>query len=182
MRLNFVRLAAAVLLTVAGGAAIARDSGIFVGASAGYSDLEADDRVAGFEFDLDDGDFGYKVFGGYRINDWFGFEAGYVDFGESEGRNSLGKFSVDLSGWDAFLVGSLALGPFEVFGKAGGIYWDAESKLAQFSDDDNGGDFALGVGGALNLGSVGLRAEIEYFDISDVDTLLLYTVGLTITF
>jgi SNF2 family DNA or RNA helicase len=38
------------------------------------------------------------------------------------------------------------------------------------------------LGGALNLGSVGLRAEIEYFDISDVDTLLLYTVGLTITF
>ena len=62
---------------------------------AATSALAADDKTAWnaglaatfaeYSFDsnqLDDNSAGFKVFGGYRFNKWFGLEAGYYDFGD----------------------------------------------------------------------------------------------------
>lgn len=111
------------LLAVAGlgsaGAAIAQDGGYFYGGvGIGQSRANIDDtRIAnsllgaGLTMDSirsDEKDTGYRLFGGYQFNRWFGVEAGYFRLGEFgfnatttpagtlDGRIKLHGFNLDL--------------------------------------------------------------------------------------
>ena len=76
-------LAATALAAILGTtSAYAVDNGIYVGASVGDSSVDIDQEG----FDIDDSATGYKVNVGWRILDWAGVEANYVDLGEVEGE------------------------------------------------------------------------------------------------
>jgi hypothetical protein len=184
---SLAALAVAALLTFAGHSAMAADTGFYIGGSLGIAfiesegDLNIGDRVE--DFDLDDDDFSWKAFVGFQFLPWLAVEGGYVDFGEVDGATPGGTVTTGVDGWNAFVVGTLPVGPVDVFAKLGRIWWNVDVDFDDVLDDldesfdTDGSDWAYGVGAAFNLGPLGLRAELELFDVDDVDDAYLLSVG-----
>jgi len=156
----------------------AKDSGLYIGAGIGSGSVEASE--SGFSFD--ESDFAWKVFGGFTLGSWLGVEGSYVDFGSSSGIvTGTTTAKSDVTGFDAFGIVGLPIGPVRAFAKLGGIYWDSEFKLNNGSSNkDDGFDVGGGVGLEFSLFSIAVRAEVEYFDA--LDGLYLGTIGATWTF
>lgn len=162
-------------------AATDNPSGPYVGAGWGQFNLNVDhfDQVDdAFEEVFDADDNAWKVFGGWRFNPYVAVELDYIDFGgpEDEVRSSgsSGDYRVELSGLAPYLVGTLPLGPVELFGKLGYYYYDVDLGLdlddADFDSSHSGNDFAYGVGvGFTVLERLYLRAEYEKVDLDFAD-------------
>lgn len=168
--------AAAGLIWSAG--ASAKDEGFYLGASAGVASVEVEES----DVEFDESDFAWKVFGGYQFNGLFAVEGGYVDFGnpDKDYGDLIGNVDVDVTGFDLFGVVGLPLGPVRAFGKLGGVFWDADVNTDFGSGSDDGTELAAGVGLEFEIFGLGLRGEVEYFDVED--GIYLYTVGATFTF
>jgi len=166
------------------GSALARDDGFFLGASLGYTVLEDDINwsAGDRELSFDESDTGYKIFAGFR---WgiLGVEGGYVDLGNPSGSTDGIEIESDLNGFDLFGMIILPIGPFDLFGKVGGFVWDHDIEVGDTKiRGDDGTDLAAGLGAALNIGSFGIRAEFEYFDVDRVDNAYMLSAGLVYTF
>jgi OOP family OmpA-OmpF porin len=138
----------------------------YVGGSYGDASIEID--TSGFEFD--DSDSGWKLYAGYRFLKFFGVEGSYVDLGAP----SEGSVEVETTGWDAFGVGVLPLGPIELFAKAGAVSWETDVSGA---GSDDGTDAAYGIGVGFSLKKIAFRLELEQFDVEDTDTVQMASVG-----
>ena len=162
----------------------AKESGFYIGASLGSGTAQAKGTIpGGGDFSFDESDFAWKLYGGYTLGSWLGFEGGYVDLGSASGSVSpTVSAKSDFSGLDVFVIAGLPIGPVRIFGKLGGIYWDNEVKFDDGSPavDDDGFDVGGGLGLELSLFSVAIRAEVEYFDA--LDDVYLATIGATWTF
>ena len=167
----------ALIGTLAVSPAMAEDA--YLGLSAGESQLDdvCDDieNAVGAAADCDDTDTAGKVFGGWKLTDWFGLEASYVDLGEAEVEVLGTSAGIEADGFGLSAVGFLPLNEnFDLFAKAGAYNWDVEttgtSALAAGLDDDSGTDATYGVGARLGLNeNVALRAELERYEIEDYD-------------
>ena len=185
-----VFLIIAFALAAAAAPASAVDNGFYIGGSLGGSSLDVrdvDDDIG--DIDFSDGDTAYKLFAGYRFLSFLAVEAGYVDFGDPAdlvGDIDQIDVQIGVSGWDAFALGILPVGPVDVFGKLGVISWDADISAAFEDlvdrDSDSGTDVAYGLGVALTLGSFAIRIEGEMFDVDGADELYMLSVGATFTF
>ena len=173
MRLLKSTLPALILCTMASTAYA--ESGWYLGASLGNSEVGFQDTDTS-SIDVDDSDTGFKITTGLKFT-ILAAEASYIDFGKIEGANS----SIEVSGFDAFAVMSMGLGPVEAFGKLGGFVWDAEGEYsvddAVSSFEDDGFSPAIGLGVGFNLGDMGVKAEYEYFDIDEFDKISMLSVG-----
>ena len=154
----------------------------YVGASAGKTNLQDDDLGGSFNSSATT----YKVFAGFRFMKFFGIEGGYVDFGSTDDSDAGVDLSVDATAWDAFAVGVIPMGLFEVFAKAGYVRWSSDVKFSgatSGSSSDSGSDRAYGVGIALKLVKIlAIRAEYERFDVKDTDKADLASVGVAFRF
>jgi hypothetical protein len=171
-------------------AAIAADNGFYLGGSVGQTTTDFPGELSDL---IDDEDQGYKIVAGYRLLDWFGVEASYVDLGEVTQRvdfPDLSDFRLEQKGVDAFAVLFAELATFDLFAKAGLVQWDAEASFSSIfgnvSASEDGTDFAWGVGAQARLGSFAVRAEYERFEIDETDGLIgkpqLLSLGFTWTF
>ena len=164
--------------------ALAKKYGFFIGGSAGSGTVQAEGTLpGGGDFDFDESNFAWKIFGGYTLGSWLGIEGGYVDFGSGDGAvDSMGTTGKgDVTGLDLFGVVGLPIGPVRIFGKLGGIYWDSEVKFSDGTKlSDDGFDVGGGVGLELSLFAIAIRAEVEYFDA--VDDIYMASLGATWTF
>ncbi|MGD8414048.1 MAG: outer membrane beta-barrel protein [Candidatus Latescibacterota bacterium] len=153
----------------------------YIGASIGASfyDTSVED-VSGDDFKLDGNDFAWKVFGGVRTVRFLSAEGGYVDFGKIQDSEGSTALETKTTGWDLFAVGNIALGPIDVFGKAGIMWWRSDAKIEDEPFDVTGHDFTWGLGGALRLGGLGFRAEFERVELEGDDTLMMLTAGVTL--
>jgi len=165
-------------MLLAAGAAGAADNGIYIGASVGQSNVAIDNLSGISSADFKGDDTGYKLIAGIRPLDWLAVEASYVNFGKPEDTVAGTKVKAEGDGISAFAVGFLPVGPVDLFLKGGLINWD--SKLAGF--DENGTDFAYGVGAQFRILGLSLRAEYEIFDAKDVKDLNMLSIGVTYTF
>jgi opacity protein-like surface antigen len=151
----------------------AADNGIYVGGSVGQSGVHFDQRIDG-----------YKLIAGWRVLDWLAVEGNYVDLGSGSDKVAGEKINTDIHGVTLSALGFLAVGPVDVFARVGAVNWNADVKIpslgAKASDD--GTDFTYGVGAQFRLGSLSLRAEYERFEVSDINTVDLATLGVTWTF
>jgi hypothetical protein len=174
-------LFAAVLLTLPVLPAVAADNGFYLGGSVGQANLQIDDLTGGAlpDDDFDADDTAFKLIAGIRPLDWLAVEAAYVNFGEPSDEVAGFDLEADGDGISAFAVGFLAVGPVDLFAKAGLIAWDSKIEGGVF--DDDGSDLAYGVGAQFRVWGLALRAEYEKFEISDVD-LDMISVGVTYTF
>ena len=157
------------------------DDGFSVGASIGYANIKNDDPT----FDFDANDTGYKFFASYSFANYLGFEGAFIDFGEPS-DDVLGlPGKIDAEGYTLYAVGRLPLADsVELFGKAGVISWDADSIVdGALVGADDGDDLALGFGASWNAnGTLGLRAEYEWFDIPDADNVWMASLGFVLRF
>jgi len=161
------------------------ETGPFIGASVGTATVSADvpDPIdPGFaDINFDEDDFAWKVYGGYA---WdlpvldFGVELGYFDLG-SPSADVLGEtVGISVSGYSAFALAGVNLGPVGLFLKGGMASWDADLLIADLRGSDSGSDPAYGVGLRLTFASLEVRAEYEIFDVADADDVYMATLGL----
>jgi hypothetical protein len=157
---------------------MAADNGIYLGASLGQANVEAD-TIQGLP-KIDDEDTGFKFIAGIRPLDWFAVEASYVNFGEVKN----GPLSVEADGISAFGVFFVPVGPVDLFAKGGLITFENEVKFEDVGTltREDGTDLAYGVGVQFRLLSLGVRAEYEIFDIDDVEDANFLSIGVTYTF
>ena len=118
------------------------DEGFYLGGGVGQFNLKLDDFDQTDEAieQLDDDDTAWKAFVGWRMNPHFALEVAYVDFGRPSDRfetsGSSGDFRADISGFEPSIVGTIPLGPVELFGKIGYLFYDVDASL----DLDDGPD------------------------------------------
>ena len=166
------------------GSALAQGSadnqgGFYLGGGVGQFNLKLDDVDQTDEAieRLDDNDTAWKAFVGYRLNPYVSFEAAYVDFGRPSDRfdtaGSGGDFTAKVSGFEPSIIGTIPLGPVELFGKIGYLFYDVDASV----DLDNGPGFDsssseqdLTYGGGIGMVFFEhLNARLEYQRIdSDV--------------
>lgn len=179
-------LASGVVVTVLGASSLAHaDSGFFLGANVGSSsvsaELEDPNDPGGNDIDFDEGDFAFKVYGGFAFDlpiiD-LGVEIGYFDLGAPSVDVLSEELSIDVSGLSAFALAGVNLGPVGVFVKAGMASWDAELALADLRAAEDGSDPAYGVGLRFMLGSLEIRGEYEMIDVDDIDDIYMASAGI----
>ena len=168
------------------GSAFAAEPGFYLGASGGQSFINEEYNN---NIDIDDDATGWKAYLGYQFIPWLGVEAGYVDFGEYSSNNLFQgtNFDADVeaSAWEGFLVGTLPLGPVDLFAKVGAADLQAEVDTKNFgTEQDNDTQLAYGVGAAYNFGDGhwGLRVEAEGYDDNEVDDFYFVSAGITYRF
>ncbi|RTZ59572.1 MAG: hypothetical protein DSZ32_05045 [Gammaproteobacteria bacterium] len=141
-------------------------NGWYAGAGIGTSEYKHESPV-------DNTDMASRVYGGYQLNPYWGFEGGWVDLGNF----STTEHSFDINGLNVAGVGSYPIGKdFAVLGKAGVYRWDADG----FGKGTEG-MWGVGVKYKLNNG-LAIRAEAERFnDVrnEEIDTL---NIGAQYTF
>ncbi len=176
--------------------AVAADSGLYVGAGVGYASTDIKDDslfVAGATastLTTDDNSTGWKLFGGYRFNKYFGAEFGYVDLGKfSATRNvtapAVGAVSADIkaSGWTLDGIGSLPIGAdFSLYGRLGVIFSETKASAAAsgavvfppgVSPDQKASEanIKMGLGAQYDISQFFVRAEWErYFSLGKSNT------------
>jgi len=166
-------------------------SGPYVGAAAGRFDLKLDDfdDVGTAVHDITHSTHdSYRVDVGWRFAPFFALEADYVNFGDSHdsfvGSGSDGDYRLHLSGFAPFVVGTLPLGPIEVFAKGGYLFYNTNLTVDFHAPPDDvlqsshsRSDFIYGGGLGLTLiGHLNLNAEydrIRIVNARDSDALWL---------
>ena len=105
----------------------------------------------------------------------FGIEGGYVNFGSpSDDLLSLLPVKIEPTALDLFATLGFDIGPVGMFGYA---RWDVDIDVAGDNFSDEGHDPVYGVGARFNLWSLEIRGEYEIFDVSNVDDVTLWSVG-----
>jgi len=161
----------------------AADNGIYLGASVGQSGVQFDETFDGTKFDYDASATGFKAIAGWRFLDWLSVEANYVDLGSGDDTVQGQKIETDVNGVSLSAVGFLPIGPVDLFARVGAINWNADVSSPDFGKfSDDGTDLTYGVGAQFRVWSLGIRAEYEWFDVSDIDTVDMISVGVTWTF
>jgi hypothetical protein len=179
---KFVFSAVASALLFSATPAIAADNGVYLGGSIGQSGVEFDESLEGENFSFDASTTGFKAIAGWRFLDWLAVEGNYVDLGSGDDTIEGVKFESDVSGVSLSAVGFLPVGPVDLFARIGAINWDADLSAPGFSRSDDGTDLTYGIGAQFRVWSLGIRGEYEVFDVSDADTVDMYSVGVTWTF
>ena len=164
--------------------ALSADNGIYIGASVGQSGVQYDEDFEGENFSFDASATGFKAIAGWRFIDWLAVEANYVDLGSGD-DNVLGtRVESDVNGVSLSAVGFVPVGPVDLFARVGAVNWNADLEAPSLgvSASDDGTDLTYGVGAQFRVWSLSIRGEYEVFDISDADTVDMFSIGVTWTF
>jgi hypothetical protein len=165
-------------------------SGFYLGAGVGQFNVQIDDidQTDNAIERLDDDDAAWKAFAGYRINPYIALEGAYIDFGNpstrSEASGSSGDYRVQLQGFAPYVIGTIPLGPVELFGKIGYYFYDVDLRAdiddplrPDIDSSDSDEDLLYGVGiGATFFEHLNARLEYERIDsdvLDDADALWL---------
>ena len=174
-------LAAAAALWVSG--AQATDSGFYVGLGAGqanFQDQTSNPNGAG-TIDFNARDSSYKAFAGYRLSGLllfdFAGEVGYVNFG-SPSRTALGQnVEYKLDGGSAAGLLIFPLGPVDFYGKVGAIEAKLEKNIGGTTSSKSSTSPFYGAGVGLRVSKFSVRLEYEYFDVSNLNRLQMYSIS-----
>jgi hypothetical protein len=181
-----------IVLLVAAVPASADNKGFFVGGGLGKSNLEVSDffpelvNLRGSE-----NGFGFKLFGGYRFFEFLAVEAGYTDLGTQETWETSHlmfrhRVKVGVTGWNASAIGFLPLGSVDLFAKVGVMSWDANIAIGLVGSDEkeslSGTDMTFGLGIGFNFKHLFVRGEGEWYQIGDVDNVLMVSISLGYSF
>ena len=160
---------------------VENDEGFYVGGGIGQFNVKIDDVNETDEAiqTLDDDDNAWKAFVGWRMNPFFAVELAYIDFGGPNDRataaGSSGDFSVDLSGFAPYVIGTIPVGPVELFGKVGYYFYDVDASVdlddgPDFDSSSSEQDLLYGFGvGMTFFERLNARLEYEKIDSSFVD-------------
>jgi OOP family OmpA-OmpF porin len=161
--------------------AAAADNGFYLGASFAQSSIATGDLTP---INVEDDATGYKAFAGFRFLTFLAVEGAYRDFGDISAtpEGSTTSYGADVKGYDLQAVGFIPLGIADIFAKAGYFQWDADVNSGSISSSTDGSDPVYGAGVQFRLKSFCIRGEVEYFDVKDLDSLYMYSIGASYTF
>jgi OOP family OmpA-OmpF porin len=154
-------------------------SGFYLGVGVGRFNAGIDDvdDVDSTVDDWDEDDTAYKVFAGYRLNRFLGFEVDYINLGKPSGAVVPGvNVDTSVDGFAPYVVGTIPLGRFfEIYGRAGYYFYDATTRMTDALDnratfDEESEDFVYGGGIGASIGEkFNVRFEYEKFDLEGLD-------------
>lgn len=177
MRQTVIPTALAIALAGLAGAAQAAD-GLYAGA--GITRAQVDD-IFGRDADLRIHDTSWKAFLGFKFPLIpLGIETDYADLGSQSRSFGFFQSHADARAFSAFAVGYVPLPlPFiDLYGKAGAARWQLNGNSpGLFELDDNGTQFAWGLGAQAHFSNLAIRFEYEQFDIRNTSGAKLYTLG-----
>ena len=167
------RIAIAVLVLAGAGQAVAQDSdeqqGVYVGGGIGDFSVEIDDFDAD-DIDFDESDSAYKLFAGYRFNQFFAAQFDFLDLGGPESGTGLQHLEFDTSGYALRVEGTLPIAFFELFATAGLFFSDVEGSFGGVDFDESDDDPVYSVGAGFEIAErVVLRLEYEIIDVETFD-------------
>ena len=165
----------------------AQDGGLYLGGSVGSSFInhtleETADGIGINDFKIDQSNFAYKIFGGFRANKFLAIEGGYRNTGKAEDTVEGHTISSITKGWDVEAVGVLDLEIIFPFVKAGAFFWNTENIFGEVVNEENKTGFLWGVGIGVKLGGLAIRAEWESLGTDDPESLSMLTAGVTFGF
>jgi OOP family OmpA-OmpF porin len=167
-------IAAAILIALGTTPVLAEnDSGPYVGAGVGRFNVEIDnvgdvpDTVGSFDAD----DTTFRAFAGWRFNPYLAVELDYLDLGNPEDNIDQQRVNADVNGVAPYVVGTLPIGPVELFAKAGYLFYDVKVDVDDLTiADDSNEDFVYGGGIGITLFEhLHTRLEYEVIEIEEVD-------------
>ena len=142
--------------------AAAQDSGFYLGGGVGRAKTDID--MTGIAGTVDESDTGWKLFGGYQINRYFGVEAGYADLGSSTFSGTLTTAvppfpagtavggDIEAEAWFVSAVGTLPITDrFSALGKLGVAFGKTEFSVSagglagRVTDDSTEVTYGLGL-------------------------------------
>jgi OmpA-OmpF porin, OOP family len=176
--MNKTKLIGAMLLMMGVTGSALAQNGFYAGASIGQATIDACSGVT----NCDDEDTGWKIFGGWEMNQNIAFEAGWVDMGEISGSIGGSAVSAEADGWTLAAKGILPLNEqFGLFARIGFIDWEIEGGGALSGVDDDGTDLMYGIGAQyMFTDQFGIFGEWEWYDVDDDVDLL--SIGALIKF
>lgn len=130
----------------------------------------------------------WQAFVGYRFGPIVSLEAAYIDFGNSSDEfaatGSSGNYRVRVKGFSPSVLLTLPVGPVELYGKAGYLYYDVDTRI-NFDGPDPGVDSSHSdskfiYGGGLQfvvLDHLALRAEYDRIQIKNADDTDAFWLG-----
>jgi len=180
---------AGVLLLLTAGPALAQrgdddrdddrnNEGFYLGGGVGdfssaVDEINSLDDVDDVGIDFSDGDNATKLFAGWKFNQFFAVQGDFVDFGESSGAVSPSvRGTSDVQGLSTSVVGTLPLGPIELFARVGMMFYDVDLNLTGGRViDESGEDLVWGAGLGFDVldDRLNLRLEYEQIDIPQLD-------------
>lgn len=196
---------AAALCAAISGTARAADTGFYIGAGVGRSQIHSDDSQItlgpNYPYTKDSGDLGYKFFLGYQAFKYLGVEAEFLNLGQQKIRFSTidRKNDIRILGANLSLVGNYDFGPVTLFAKIGasflanrsheyGAGFQAMENTPQADNTDWSIRPSFGLGAAYNFNKhLAARVEWQHFKAAagehTVDmTSNLFTAGLQFKF
>ena len=179
--------AALIALSAASSVFAADDSGAYILGAVGVSNVAIDKAsidddltavgVTGLVSTTDERDTGYKLQLGYKLNQNFAIEGGYVDLGEftfdATFTGGIAKETAKASGWNIVAMGILPLGDtYSLLGRLGAIRAKVDatasatgpggSALANVNATQN--SFTYGLGVAYNMSkSTSIRVDYDRY-------------------
>jgi OOP family OmpA-OmpF porin len=140
--------------------------------SSSVDEINSFDSIDDAGIDFSDGDNAMKVFAGWNFNRYFAVQADYVDFGESSGAVTPSVSGTsDVQGIAPSIVGTIPIGPIELFGRVGMMFYEVDLNLTGGRVvDESGEDLVWSAGLGIDvLDRLNLRLEYEEIDIEQLD-------------
>jgi hypothetical protein len=174
MRAVLAFFTASVLATAPAFADDDNAGGLYLGIGLGDFSTGVDDSsdVDEANLDFESDESAQKIFAGWRFNRFVALQIDRVDFAQSvDARDALNVFATRAEGFAPSVVGTLPLGPLELFARGGILWYDLtidrnDTSLA----DDSNRDPIFGAGIGFNFARrLNLRAEYEVVEIDGLD-------------
>ncbi len=155
----------------------------YIGLGGGSTNATFDKKSAeensGPDISADESDSGWRVFGGYQINENLSIEGAYVNLGKVTAKAPTfnDTYKTEVTGVELSVVGFNQVSKdFSMYLRGGVIDWKSDWKvclggLGCDSGTASGADLVLGIGGKYNFTKhVGLRAEYTLYDLDETKT------------
>ncbi|NNL95258.1 MAG: outer membrane beta-barrel protein [Xanthomonadales bacterium] len=134
-------------LCTSGSLVAAEQPGFYGQVDLGQAHIDESLDSNGTFFDLDDSASSWRVALGYSWNPWVAIEAGYADFGAVSATFPGLSVAAEAHGLELGLVFRWPLtNKFGLSGRAGYLWWDAETQVSSLRDSDSGSEVFAGVG------------------------------------
>jgi len=181
-----IRIWSVVLVVMLSALPVARanaaGSGLYLGGGVGQTNIQDDPNNpnGGGTLNFDSSATSYRAFIGYRLTVIplldFAAEAGYNEFGKPSQTVNGQNLNYKLTGAHAAGLVILPLGPLDVYGKAGVLSWSSDKTVGNTMSSKTGTSGLYGVGLGFKVLSLGVRAEYDYYNVSDVKRVQGYWV------
>jgi OOP family OmpA-OmpF porin len=151
--------------------------GLYIGGGVGdfssaVDEINSLDDIDDVGIDFSDSDNALKIFAGWRFNRFFAVQGDFVDFGDSSGFVAPSvQGTSDVQGFAPSIVGTLPLGPIELFARIGVMFYEIDLNLTGGRlVDESGEDVLWSAGIGIDIAErFNIRLEYEEIDIEELD-------------